>query len=104
MSDQQSDASRLEVNLQWPLEDGLQAVYANQFAVFGNGPEYVIMFGEFLPSGLFANRPKQEIEEYLKNAKVKPLAKVVLSPAGLETFYGLLKNYMEQKQVSEQRG
>lgn len=100
MSDQPAEDQKLEVNLKWPLEDGLQTVYANQFAISSIGPEYVIVFGEFLPAG-FANRSKQEVEEYLKQANIKPVAKVVVSPEGLKAFFGLLKGYMDKKQLGE---
>jgi hypothetical protein len=83
------------INLKWPLEDTLQTVYANQFAISVSGPEYVIMFGEFLPSG-FANRAEQEINEFLKNANIKPVAKIVVSPERLQAFYGLLKGFMDR--------
>ena len=100
MSDQPAEDQKLEVNLRWPLEDDLQAVYANQFAISSVGPEYVIVFGEFLPTG-FAHRSKQEIEEYLKHANIKPVAKIVVSPEGLKAFFGLLKGYTEKKQLGE---
>lgn len=95
MSDQPTEADKLEVNLRWPLDDNLQAAYANQFAISSVGPEYVIVFGEFLPTG-FANRPKQEVEEYLKHASIKPVAKIVVSPEGLKAFFNLLKGYGEK--------
>lgn len=96
MPDQPSEGDKIPVSLKWPLEDDLPTVYANQFAISAPGPEYVIVFGEFLPTG-FANRPKQEIEEFLRQASVKPVAKIVVSPEGLEAFYGLLKGYMEKQ-------
>ena len=96
MSDQSAEEGNLAVNLKWPLEDNLQTVYANQFAIAATGPEHILVFGEFLPSG-FANRSKQEIEEYLRHATIKPVAKVVVSPEGLGAFYRLLKSYMERK-------
>ncbi len=92
----QSPNEALEVNLKWPLEDGLQAVYANQFAIAGAGPEIIIVFGEFLPVGL-VNRSKEEVADYLQRATVKPVAKIVVSPAGLEAFYSLLRGYMDQR-------
>jgi hypothetical protein len=88
----------LEIKPKWPLEDNLMAIYANQFAITQYGPEIVVTFGEFLPTGL-AGRPEAEVEEYLNNASVKPLAKVVMTPAGLEALYGLLKGYMDRKQT-----
>jgi hypothetical protein len=96
MSDQPTKDDEVSISLKWPLDDNLQTVYANQFAISGPGPEYVIVFGEFLPTG-FADRPKKEIEEYLRDAVIKPVAKVVVSPEGLEAFYGLLKGYMEKQ-------
>lgn len=85
------------INLKWPLEDDLPAIYANQFAVSVLGSETVITFGEFLPAGLH-NRSRQEIEDYLRDATVRPVAKIVISPAGLEAFYGLLKGFVEKGQ------
>jgi len=89
MSNQPAE-DKFELQLKWPLEDGLQAVYANQFAIFGAGPEYVLLFGEFLPSG-FASRSRAEVEEYLKNATVRPVAKIILSPEGLRALANLLR-------------
>ena len=103
MPDEPFGEEKIEVALRWPWEDSLQAVYANQFAVFGAGPEYVIMFGEFLPTGL-PNRTKQEIEEHLRNATIKPVAKVIVSAAGLEAFFGLLKGLTDKKEQGEQGG
>ncbi len=100
MPDQPIEEDKLLVHLKWPLEDGLQTVYANQFAISGPGPEYILMFGEFLPAG-FANRSKQEIEEYLRDATIKPVAKVVISPEGLEAFYSLLNGYMEKQKRTD---
>ncbi|MBI3360887.1 MAG: hypothetical protein HY023_07235 [Chloroflexi bacterium] len=99
MSDQPIE-EKFEVKLKWPLEDSLQAVYANQFALSDFGPEIVIALGEFLPTGL-PNRTKEEIEEYLANATIKPVVKIILSPTGLEAFFGLLKGYMDKKQQGE---
>jgi hypothetical protein len=96
MPDQEDE--KLELKLKWPLEDGVQAVYANQFAISQTGPEIVIAFGEFLPV-TFVNRSKPEVEEFLKSATVKPVAKVILSPAGLEAFYNLLKTYFEKNKL-----
>lgn len=101
MSNQSKEPEKIELKLIWPLDDNLQAVYANQFAISNYGPEVVITFAEFLPSS-FANRSKQEIEEYLKNAHVKPVAKVIISREGLDAFFGLLKNYVETNLRNEE--
>ncbi len=96
MPDQTTEEEGVELKLKWPLDDNIQTVYANQFAISQFGPEIVITFGEFLPAS-FANRSKQEVEEYIKNASVKLVAKVVLSPEGLKAFAGLLTGYMGKK-------
>jgi hypothetical protein len=98
MADQLAE---LQVNLKWPLEDNLQAVYSNQFAISGAGPEYILTFGEFLlPGGLFQH-PQTDIDEYLKNASVKPVAKIVLSHKALEALANMLKGFSSDKAAAE---
>jgi hypothetical protein len=97
------DQDLIPVNLKWPLESDLQTVYANQFAISATGPEFVLEFGEFLPTG-FANRPREEVEGYLTNAMVKPVARIVVSKEGLEALHGLLGNYIEARAERKDAG
>lgn len=85
----------VELNLRWPLEDDIQAVYSNQFAIAHPGPEVILTFGAFLPSS-FSNRSDTEVREFLKNAQVNVVAKIIVSPQGLQAFYNLLTSYMER--------
>lgn len=94
--DQPTEGKLLAVNLKWPLEDDLPLFYANQFALYETDQEVVLIFGSFIPTG-FAFRPKEEIEDYLKTAEVKPLAKVVMSHGGWNALLGLIKKNMDRK-------
>jgi hypothetical protein len=94
--DQPPEGNPIPVTPKWPLEDDLPLVYANQFAIYETDHEVVLIFGNFMPTG-FVFRSQKEIEDYLKTAEVKPLAKVVMSHGGWNALLGLLKTKMDQK-------
>lgn len=77
--------------IRWPLEDHLEYLYANHFAVLDTGNEIVLVFGNFLPTGLHRRSP-EEIQNYLKTAEVNPVAKIVLSKQGFSAFFELLRS------------
>ncbi len=82
------------IDLKWPLVDDLHAQYANQFSIADTGNEIILTFGNFLPTG-FYKRSQEEIQEYLKDATITPLAKIVLSRAGFHAFFQLLKSRID---------
>ena len=85
----------------WPLDTLLQSVYANQFAITRSGSEYVLEFGEFLPTG-FSNRSKEEIQAYLDTATIKPVSRIVVSPNGLKAFFNMLDGYLKKNPQFDQ--
>ena len=82
------------VQLRWPLEDSLETLFANQFGIVRQGAETVLVFGEFLPAGL-AGRSNDEVAGYLQEAPIKPVAKIVMTLAGFDAFYAMLKRNVE---------
>ena len=94
--DQPPEGKLIPVTPKWPLEDGLPLFYANQYAIFETENEVVLIFGSFMPTG-FVLRSREEIENYLESAEVKPLVKVVMSHGGWNALAGLIKQKLEQK-------
>lgn len=88
------------VRLKWPLDDNLPVYYANHFALLRTDDEAVLVFGTFLPAGLHT-RSEEEVQEYLENATVKPLAKIAMTPAGLEALYMMLKRNLQEEAAEE---
>jgi len=94
--DETQGEAEVQVRLLWPVGTGGQSVYANQFALTRSGPdEYVLEFGEFLPTGL-AHRTKEEIEEQLKDVLIKPVARIILSRRGFEALTGMLNKQLKK--------
>ncbi len=87
----------LQINPKWPLENDAPLIYANQFALFETEHEVILVFGNFMPIISYPNRSREEIEEYLSRAEIKPLAKIVLSHGGFKALLGMLKGKMDEK-------
>lgn len=83
------------VDVKWPLDDDLPFLYANHFALYETENEVIIVFGNFLPTG-FPKRGREEIDQFIQNAEIKPIAKIVVSQGGFKAFMGLLKSRMEE--------
>lgn len=96
MPDEKLTNEGVEIRLKWPLDDGTQAVFANQFSISQAGPEIVLGFGAFLPTS-FSNRSESEVKEYLQGASINVVAKVVVTQEGLKAFHILLKDYIEHR-------
>jgi len=80
--------------LKWPLEDGLTPLYVNQFSIIRTQHEVVLVFGEFIPTGL-SGRTEEEIRNYLETAEVKPISKIVMSPAGAKALLGIMMDNLK---------
>jgi len=89
MSDNPHDEQVVQQQLKWPLEDGLAPLYANQFSIMRTPHEVVLVFGEFIPTG-FYGRTEEDIRNYLETAEVKPISKIVMSPAGAKALLGIM--------------
>ena len=92
MPEQITDQNKkFPLELKWPIEDDLPFLYTNHFSISDTGHEIIIVFGNFLPTG-FHRRSNEEIEAYLSQAMVKPIAKIVMSHSGFKAFMGLLES------------
>jgi hypothetical protein len=85
----------------WPLEDSIPSLYANHFSIVRTPHEVVLVFGEFIPTGL-SNRSKDEIQSYLETATVRPISKIVISYAGAKALFAIMKENLE-KMAQEER-
>jgi hypothetical protein len=83
------------IPLRWPLENDLPHLYVNHFAYIDTGQEVIIVAGSLLPTG-FWNRSDEEVGEFLDNATVKPLAKLVMTRGGATALLRLLKSQLEE--------
>ena len=79
----------------WPFEDGLTPLYANQFSILKTPYEFVLVFGEFNPTG-FSGRSKEELQEYLDKAEVKPVCKVIMSQAGAKALLAIMVDSLRE--------
>ena len=82
-------------DVKWPLEDDIPYLYANHFALVDTGNEFVLAFGNFLPTGLH-QRTQEEIKSYLSEADVNQVAKIVISTNGFTALLNLLNDKMEE--------
>lgn len=98
--DQTRDA--IQVPLKWPLDKKLSSVYANQFSITKANAEYIIEFGEFLPTG-FVNRSEEELKQYLEGAMIEPVARIIVSPKGLDAFSKMLDRYVIKQGLSGEK-
>ena len=92
--DNNFEDGEFKADLKWPLEDDLAYQYANQFAITDTGHEIILTFGNFIPIG-FHRRTKEDIDSYLMNAEIKPVAKIVISHTGFEALFNMLKGRMD---------
>jgi hypothetical protein len=79
----------------WPIEDGLEPLYANQFSILKTPYEVVLVFGEFNPTG-FSGRSTEEIQEYLGKAEVTPVCKVIMSQAGAKALLAIMTDSLKE--------
>ena len=79
----------------WPLEDGLQPLYANQFSITRTPHEIVLVFGEFIPTGVFSRRSEEEVKDYLDTALIRPISKIVMSYAGAKALNAILTDNLK---------
>jgi hypothetical protein len=82
------------IKIRWPIESDVPLVWANQFAFLNTGHEVVLSFGQFVPT--LHNVTEEEIEEYVKNATVEPVARIVMTPDGLWALFGLLERNIKE--------
>ena len=104
MTDQTATQTMIQVQLKWPTDDNLQAQYANQFGIAGFGNEFVLMFGEYLPTWVLSGRSEEETKTLLQNALVKPIAKVVVTKDGLKAFASLLNDIVAKQLPTKPEG
>lgn len=82
----------------WPLETGGESIFANQFEYTTVGDELIVIsFGTYLPTGFKGHSP-DEIDEFLSNAVVEPVARIVMTRTDFQSFYELLKGFIEYKE------
>jgi hypothetical protein len=79
--------------LYWPIEDNLTPIYSNAFAAFVGPEDVVILFGDFLPTGIHFRNTK-EVEDYVKTATIKPQVKIVMSISSFKIFYKVINDRM----------
>ena len=89
----------LDVSLRWPIETNVPSYYANQFAIMKSSNEVIVTIGRYFPN--FIRRSEEEIEAYLKDAEVEPLAQLVMSPAGFEALATLMSQYLKQNEENQ---
>ena len=81
---------KLFTDLKWPLEDDLPFLYAYHFSILDTGHEVVLVFGNFIPTGL-PHRSQEEVESYSDQSEIQPVAKIVMSQNGFKAFVGLIE-------------
>ena len=89
--------------LYWPLEDNLTPIYSNAFAAFAGPDNVIILFGDFLPTGIHFHS-KEEIEEYVKTATIKPQVKIVMSIKAFNEFYKVIKDRVDGLEADQDVG
>jgi len=86
----------------WPLEDELLPLYATQFSITRTPHEVVLVFGDFIPTGL-TRRSEEQIQDYLKTANIKPLSKIVMSYAGARALFTIMKENLKEIESEENK-
>lgn len=89
-----NDEKTFDVSLRWPIETNVPTYYANQFAIMKSSNEVILTIGRYFPN--FIRRSEEEIEAFLKDAQVEPLAQLIMSPSGFEALASLMSAYLNQ--------
>jgi hypothetical protein len=100
MSENANDQHDALLQPKWPFEDGLEPLYANQFSIARTPHEVVLVFGEFIPTG-FSRRSSEEINDFLETALVRPLSKIIMSPAGAKALMTIMTDSLKDLVVEE---
>jgi len=81
------------VRLKWDTDDSLPAVYANNVIISHSGEtEFHITFGHFSPP-ITLNLEEDEIPDVVK---IKPVAKIVISPEAMRKIVEAFNTNLEK--------
>jgi hypothetical protein len=88
-----------KIRILWGSDEDIPALYANHLLVsFAGGSEFHLIFGHLSPP-LLLGREESELPD---SVKIKPVAKIVISPAGMKQFIEALnKNYAKYESQQE---